>query len=210
MTRRELRMIESGNTVGAVEFDGQRLTFEGLAEPILGYLRKAVGDDQMFGADLMANGWMNMAVELAPEASRSLTPTEEDEVSRADDDEPEVDDVSDDDDDFDPEIDYHVSCIDWGDDEAERSEFDEDDIVRAMDRNQLKHYWTVGKGLRKWLGHPHPWTALYRHLRKYVGAERAKRMAAQWVHDVTGNWPGSDAHRVATGHKPRGSRIGPG
>jgi hypothetical protein len=146
--------------------------------------------------------------EILDDTSRSLTPTEEDEVSRA---EELVDEIDGDDDDFDPEIDYHVSCIDWGDDEAERAEVDgDDDIVRAMDRNQLKHYWTVGKGLRKWLGHPHPWTALYRHLRKYVGAERAKRMAAQWVHDVTGNWPGPDAHRVATGHKPRGSRIGLG
>lgn len=59
------------------------------------------------------------------------------------------------------------------------------------DRNQLKHYWTRDpRGLAKWATKPHPWTALYRELRKHVGNERAKRMASQWFKDVFGIWPG--------------------
>ena len=40
--------------------------------------------------------------------------------------------------------------------------------------------------------------------------ERAKRVAAQWYHEATGRWPGSDANRVAHGKPPRGKVIGPG
>lgn len=82
-------------------------------------------------------------------------------------------------------------------------------LVRESDED-LHHYWTRGEGLRKWLGRPHEWTTLKNHLAKYVGEERAKRMAAEWVHEITGNWPGSDAHRVRHGKPPRGDRIGPG
>jgi hypothetical protein len=67
--------------------------------------------------------------------------------------------------------------------------------------DQLHHYWTRGKGLAKWAKSPHPWTALYRHLVKYVGPERAKRMAAQWHHEVFGIWPG---------HKKGKNPVGPG
>ena len=57
--------------------------------------------------------------------------------------------------------------------------------------NQLKHYWTKDpRGLAKWVGHLHPWTALRNHLRKYVGQERANRIASQWFHEVFGIWPG--------------------
>jgi len=56
--------------------------------------------------------------------------------------------------------------------------------------DQLHHYWTRGPGLAKWAKSPHPWTALYNHLVKYVGPERAKRMAAQWHKEVFGIWPG--------------------
>lgn len=56
--------------------------------------------------------------------------------------------------------------------------------------NQLKTYWTRGAGLAKWADSPHPWTALYDHLKKYVGPARAKRIASQWFHDVFGIWPG--------------------
>lgn len=33
---------------------------------------------------------------------------------------------------------------------------------------RLERYWTRGPGLAKWATSPHPWTALYRHLVKYV------------------------------------------
>lgn len=83
-------------------------------------------------------------------------------------------------------------------------------LAAEFDRERLHHYWTRGKGLAKWIGSPHPWTTLYHHLRKYVGSERAKRMASEWLHEVTGLWPGSDAHRVSHGGKMRGKVIGPG
>jgi hypothetical protein len=57
-------------------------------------------------------------------------------------------------------------------------------------KNNLKTYWTKGPGLAKWATKPHPWTALYHHLLKYLPEEEAKRTAAQWFHDVTGMWPG--------------------
>lgn len=68
-----------------------------------------------------------------------------------------------------------------------------------MDRNKLKEYWTRGEGLAKWAGHPHPWTTLYRHLLKYVGSERAQRMASEWFKEVFGYWPGE-----RKGKNPRG------
>jgi hypothetical protein len=74
----------------------------------------------------------------------------------------------------------------------------------------FKRYWTTGKGLRKWLGHPHEWTTLRNHLLKYVGPERADRIAAEWFHLVKGFWPGSDLHRVEHGKPPRGKVVGPG
>lgn len=56
--------------------------------------------------------------------------------------------------------------------------------------DQLHHYWTRGEGLAKWVGSPTPWTTLYHHLVKFVNPEMAKRMAAQWFHEVKGYWPG--------------------
>lgn len=56
--------------------------------------------------------------------------------------------------------------------------------------NQLEHYWTVGEGLAKWATDPHPWTALYHHLIKYLPPNEAKRTAAQWYHQVFHRWPG--------------------
>ncbi len=57
--------------------------------------------------------------------------------------------------------------------------------------NDLKRYWTKDpEGLAKWVGKPHPWTALRNHLRKHVGQERANRIASEWFHDVFGIWPG--------------------
>jgi len=113
-----------------------------------------------------------------------------------------------------------VAYVDWvrfseapqpGPDEPPDEDTPPEPVYAAeFDRERLHHYWTRGKGLAKWIGSPHPWTTLYHHLRKYVGSERAKRMAAEWVHEVTGLWPGSDAHRVAHGGKMRGKVIGPG
>lgn len=60
-----------------------------------------------------------------------------------------------------------------------------------LNNDKLKHYWTRDpRGLAKWADTPHPWTALYHHLVKFLGPERAKRVASQWFHDVFGIWPG--------------------
>lgn len=67
--------------------------------------------------------------------------------------------------------------------------------------NQLREYWTRGEGLAKWADSPHPWTALYHHLIKFMPAGEAKRTAAQWFHAVFGIWPGERA-----GDNP----VGPG
>lgn len=65
MARRQMRVIDSGAIVGAVEFDGSRLVLEGLAAEIFARPRRAVGDIKL-GRELIQNGWMNMAVELGP------------------------------------------------------------------------------------------------------------------------------------------------
>lgn len=65
------------------------------------------------------------------------------------------------------------------------------DEMRAMDDNQLKRYWTVGEGLKRWRFKPHPWTTLRNLLRKHVGPGRAERMASEWFKVVFGYWPGS-------------------
>lgn len=82
------------------------------------------------------------------------------------------------------------------------------DVTAGHD--QLHHYWTHGEGLAKWIDSPTQWTTLEHLLEEHVSPGQAKRMAAAWVHEVTGNWPGSDAHRVAEGGKPRGNTVGPG
>lgn len=56
--------------------------------------------------------------------------------------------------------------------------------------HQLHEYWTKGEGLAKWADTPHPWTALYHHLLKYMPPGEAKATAAKWYHDVFGHWPG--------------------
>lgn len=80
--------------------------------------------------------------------------------------------------------------------------------------DQLHHWWTKGPGLARWIGSPHQYTTLHAELVKATKGKlppgEIDRMAASWVHEVTGEWPGSDMHRVLEGHKPRGSRIGPG
>lgn len=62
--------------------------------------------------------------------------------------------------------------------------------VAATER--LHKYWVAGPGLAKWRGDPHPWTALYHHLLKYIkDPDFAKRTAAKWFHEVFGIWPGT-------------------
>lgn len=66
--------------------------------------------------------------------------------------------------------------------------------------DQLKHYWTKDpEGLAKWATTAHPYTNLVRHLTKYVGAERARRIAAQWFKAVFGIWPGERAGKNPLG-----------
>jgi hypothetical protein len=54
-------------------------------------------------------------------------------------------------------------------------------------RDQLKHYWTRGKGLARWAASPRPWTTLVKLLTKHVGKERAKRFASRWFIQVFGH-----------------------
>lgn len=69
----------------------------------------------------------------------------------------------------------------------------------AGSAEQLHHYWTRGEGLAKWADHPHPWTALYHHLLKYLPEGEAKRTAANWFHDVKGYWPGDQKGKNPVG-----------
>jgi len=63
---------------------------------------------------------------------------------------------------------------------------------RPGSRGYLKWYWTKSpEGLAKWTKSPHPYTALYTHLVKYLEPAVAKRVAAQWFHDTLGFWPGA-------------------
>jgi hypothetical protein len=86
------------------------------------------------------------------------------------------------------------------------------DITPGHD--ELHHYWTKGPGLAKWVTSPHQFETLRDLLLQFPffqeDPERANKAANDWVHEATGLWPGSDAHRVAEGGKPRGHRIGPG
>ena len=65
--------------------------------------------------------------------------------------------------------------------------------------DNLRNYWTRGEGLAKWATTAHPYTNLVEHLTKFLGPERAKRVAAQWFHDVFGIWPGERAGKNPTG-----------
>jgi hypothetical protein len=61
----------------------------------------------------------------------------------------------------------------------------------AADRNQLENYWKRGKGALKirW-GTPGDWRRCFKHIKKHVNDEFAKRICSQWHHDVLGTWPG--------------------
>lgn len=63
-------------------------------------------------------------------------------------------------------------------------------VIAAGKKNNIKDYWTKDpRGLAKWVDLPHPWTALYGHLKKHMPDEMAKRVASEWYHEVKGHWP---------------------
>ena len=74
----------------------------------------------------------------------------------------------------------------------------------------LHRYWVAGPGLRKWAGDPHPWTALRRHLAKYItDPAKLDSTTSKWHNEVMAP-TGSDRYRLEHGGKIRGSKIGPG
>lgn len=76
---------------------------------------------------------------------------------------------------------------------------------------RLKRYWTKGAGLAKWAGSPHPWTALDRHLAKYIPEPgKRHRTVSAWHYSVFHQHTGSDLYRIEHGGRMRGKRIGPG
>ncbi|MFB6392623.1 2'-5' RNA ligase family protein [Polymorphospora lycopeni] len=90
----------------------------------------------------------------------------------------------------------HIDIPLIGGPEPDEAEEPGEELVAAADGdgNNLKRYW-LGKGLSRWATKRHPWTTLYRLIRKHVGAARAKRIASQWFHDHFGYWPGDRRHR---------------
>lgn len=80
-----------------------------------------------------------------------------------------------------------IPLMEWPGEEPDEAS---DVAAAAGNANALHDYWTKDpKGLAKWRDKPHPWTALYRHLSKFLTPDRAKRTASQWYHDVFGRWP---------------------
>lgn len=77
--------------------------------------------------------------------------------------------------------------------------YTEEDALAAAAGNAdaLHDYWTKGEGLAKWADQPHPWTALYLHLKKHMDDDYAKRTASEWYHEVKGHWPGEKEDKVA-------------
>lgn len=80
----------------------------------------------------------------------------------------------------------------------------------AAAAERLHQYWVAGQGLAKWATSPHPWTALYHHLLKYMSPELAKQTASKWHFEVFHQHTGSDLYRLEHGGKIRGQKIGPG
>jgi 2'-5' RNA ligase len=79
-----------------------------------------------------------------------------------------------------------IPLMEWPGEEAA-----DPDAVAAANGNagNLRDYWTKGAGLAKWRDKPHPWTALFRHLSKFLSPDRAKRTASEWYRDVFGHMP---------------------
>jgi hypothetical protein len=104
---------------------------------------------------------------------------------------------------------------------AKRSEDadSEADVWRAAGHDttpghdELHHYWVAGPGLARWAESPKPWTTLLANLVEEVKdkpLEVLKKWASAWFLEHFHYAAGSDKNRVAHGHPPRGSRIGPG
>lgn len=62
-------------------------------------------------------------------------------------------------------------------------------VKAAGGRDNLEQWWKHGEGRARWVGTKHPWTALYRGLRRHMSSTRAKRTAGRWYHDVYGHGP---------------------
>lgn len=63
---------------------------------------------------------------------------------------------------------------------------------------QLKRYW-LGKGLSRWAASPHPWTALFNHLRKYIkNTTLLKKTVSRWYIDHFGRTPNRRVAESAT------------
>lgn len=65
--------------------------------------------------------------------------------------------------------------------------------------NELEEYWKHGEGAAKirW-GTPGDFKRCVSHLEKpdkELGPERAKRICAQWHHDINGFWPGDKRNK---------------
>lgn len=87
---------------------------------------------------------------------------------------------------------------DWADDPDPVAASAADD--KGAGGSNLKTYFTKNpKGLARWADSPHPWTALYNLISQHVDPDRAKRIAAQWYHDVFGKWPGSKGVHASEG-----------
>lgn len=74
------------------------------------------------------------------------------------------------------------------------------DEVAAAEGNpeELKKYWLAGPGLKRWAGSRHPWTTLYRLLRKHIkNIDEAKRTASDWYREHFGHMP--NQHVKASG-----------
>lgn len=77
-----------------------------------------------------------------------------------------------------PVLDADIETGDW-------------DKAAPRDGAALREWYTRGEGRAKWIGKPHPWTALYRQLRRHISNDaKAKAVASKWFHAGTGMWPG--------------------
>jgi 2'-5' RNA ligase len=86
-----------------------------------------------------------------------------------------------------------IPLIDW-DEEPDDPALVADDsgmvAAAAGGTEELKKYWLAGPGLAKWADKPHPWTALYRALLRYIkDPDEAKRTASQWYRLHFGRTP---------------------
>lgn len=63
-------------------------------------------------------------------------------------------------------------------------------------RGYLKWYWTRGPGRLRWS----TWSELHEHLKKYLGAEQAKRVTSAWYHAATGHWVGEKKGKNPKGY----------